>query len=129
MATIQTPRQIGLVVRKQRKALDLTQKQLAAAADVSERLIIALELGDATSIRIDKLLHILQPLGLTLSIEDPNAGSNSNRAESISHVQLDPKNHATLYDEAFAKATERLKPSPEVQTILKDAAERRHHGL
>lgn len=119
MATIRTARQIGLAVRQQRKTLGLTQKQLAAAAGVSERLVIALELGDATSIRIDKLLPILQPLGLSLSINPQRTTDNGHdQAANASNIQFNPEDHMKLYDEAFAKATAHIKPSLQVQKII-----------
>ena len=68
MKIIDLPRQMGIAVRQARKEAGLTQKQLAKRADVSERLIIALELGDATGIRLDKLLKVLEALDLSLAV-------------------------------------------------------------
>lgn len=72
MAIIETPRQVGLAVRKARKAEGITQKQLAKRAGVSERLVIALELGDATGIRLDKMLKVLSALDLSLAVLGPD---------------------------------------------------------
>ena len=44
------------------------EKKLAKKAGVSERLVIALELGDATGIRVDKLLKVLDALDLSLAV-------------------------------------------------------------
>lgn len=60
------PRQAGLCVRREREAQGLTQRQLAQRSRVSERTIISLELGDATGIRLDKLLAVLHALGIEL---------------------------------------------------------------
>ena len=68
MKQIRSSREIGYIVRARRRDMGITQKELAQRAGVSERLIIALELGDATGIRLDKLLNVLVPLGLCLSV-------------------------------------------------------------
>ena len=72
MGIIETPRQVGLAVRKARKAEGITQKQLAKRAGVSERLVTALELGDATGIRLDKMLQVLSALDLSLAVLGPD---------------------------------------------------------
>lgn len=64
---ISAPRQAGIYVRRAREAQGLTRAQLAAAAGVSERLLASLELGDATGIRLDKLLAVFDALGLSLA--------------------------------------------------------------
>lgn len=63
---ISAPRQAGIYVRRAREAQGLTRAQLAGAAGVSERLLASLELGDATGIRLDKLLAVFDALGLSL---------------------------------------------------------------
>ena len=63
---ISAPRQAGIYVRRAREAQGLTRAQLATAAGVSERLLASLELGDATGIRLDKLLAVFDALGLSL---------------------------------------------------------------
>ena len=68
MREVRTSRAIGYIVKEQRVAAGLTQKKLAKKAGVSERLIIALELGDATGIRLDKLLQVLTALDLSLAV-------------------------------------------------------------
>lgn len=66
---ISAPRQAGIYVRRAREARGLTRAQLAAAAGVSERLLASLELGDATGIRLDKLLAVFDALGLSLAAQ------------------------------------------------------------
>ena len=68
MRVVNSSRAIGYIVRQQRAEAGLTQKKLAQKAGVSERLVIALELGDATGIRIDKLLKVLDALDLSLAV-------------------------------------------------------------
>ncbi len=69
MSAIFTARQVGQDVRQSRKQLGLTQCQLAERSGVSERSIVSLELGDATGIRLDKLLKVLSALGLSMTIQ------------------------------------------------------------
>lgn len=66
---ITAPRQAGIYVRQAREAQGLTRAALAKKAGVSERLLASLELGDATGIRLDKLLAIFNALGLVLAAQ------------------------------------------------------------
>lgn len=66
---ITTPRQAGIYVRQARETQGLTRAALAKKAGVSERLLASLELGDATGIRLDKLLAIFNALGLALAAQ------------------------------------------------------------
>ena len=66
---ITTPRQAGIYVRQARETQELTRAALAKKAGVSERLLASLELGDATGIRLDKLLAIFNALGLALAAQ------------------------------------------------------------
>lgn len=78
---IDVPRQAGLYVRRSREAQGLTRAQLACAAGVSERSLASLELGDATGIRLDKLLAVLEALGLSLAVQGENiAGTGKGTA-------------------------------------------------
>ena len=73
---IVTPRQAGIYVRRSRESQGLTRAQLAAAAGVSERLLASLELGDATGIRLDKLLAVFGALGIGLAAQGDDIGRN-----------------------------------------------------
>ena len=64
---IDTPEQLGHTVRKARKALNLTQPQLALAAGVGVRFIVELEAGKPT-VRLAHVLRVLQALGGTLAV-------------------------------------------------------------
>ena len=70
MSAISAARQVDQDVRRQRKRLGMTQRQLAKRSGVSKRSIVSLELGDATGMRLDKLLKVLSALGLSMSIQD-----------------------------------------------------------
>lgn len=63
---VNIPRQVGLYVARSRKAQGITRAKLAELAGVSERLLASLEAGDATGIRLDKLLAVYDALGLSL---------------------------------------------------------------
>lgn len=64
---IETPQHLGGAVRQARKALGLTQPQLALAAGVGVRFIVDLEAGKPT-IRLENTLRVLHALGATLSL-------------------------------------------------------------
>lgn len=66
-ALIETPQHLGEIVRKARKALRLTQPQLALAAGVGVRFIVDLEAGKPT-VRLENVLRVLQALGITLAV-------------------------------------------------------------
>lgn len=108
--SISSSRQIGHLVRIQRKKMGLTQKQLANAAGVSERLISALELGDAPGIQLDKLLKILSIVDLELLAlpkencpsEDPNARNASSLDSSKCTFYVDESIKQTR-DDAYAE--------------------------
>lgn len=67
-ALIETPAQLGHIVRKARKGLGLTQPQLALAAGVGVRFIVDLEAGKPT-VRLENVLRVLQALGVTLAVD------------------------------------------------------------
>lgn len=58
--------EIATSVQQRRRQLNLTQKELASMADVSERSVRSLEAGKAYGIGLENLVAILAPLGLWL---------------------------------------------------------------
>lgn len=64
---------IGQAVRTARKGMDLTQPELAAAAGVGLRFLVELERGKPT-VRLDRMLAVLDALGLELSIAPRGRG-------------------------------------------------------
>ena len=74
---IDQPRQVGLYVRQVREERGMTRASLAKAAGVSERLLASLELGDATGIRLDKLLSVLRALDIPLLALLPGTGGEA----------------------------------------------------
>lgn len=63
-----TPAQLGKVVRQQRKAQGLTQKELAGLCGVGARFLSELERGKE-SCEIGKTLLIVKMLGISLMLE------------------------------------------------------------
>ena len=82
---ITTPRQAGIYVRQAREAQGLTRAALAKTAGVSERLLASLELGDATGIRLDKLLTIFNALGLALAAQGDIGKAKNERPVDAPH--------------------------------------------
>lgn len=82
---ITTPRQAGIYVRQAREAQGLTRATLAKKAGVSERLLASLELGDATGIRLDKLLTIFNALGLALAAQGDIGEAKNERPVDAPH--------------------------------------------
>ncbi len=115
MGSIVTARQVGQNVRNQRKQLGLTQCQLAEQAGVSERSVVSLELGDATGMRLDKLLSILSALGLTMSIQpkEDDAGSTAppNQKELAGAPSVTPSPHGPVL--AFLQQAQNKRASNE----------------
>ncbi len=73
MSEVYAAAQIGQRVRQTRQQLGLTQPQLAMAVGVGIRFIVDLEAGQPT-VQLDKVLQVLEGLGLTLQISDsPNS--------------------------------------------------------
>ena len=90
---ITTPRQAGIYVRQAREAQGLTRATLAKKAGVSERLLASLELGDATGIRLDKLLKVFDALGLTLAAQGDITETGSEQSVNAPRADLQP--HST----------------------------------
>lgn len=88
---ITTPRQAGIYVRQAREAQGLTRATLAKKAGVSERLLASLELGDATGIRLDKLLVIFDALGLALAAQGDIAETKNEQSANVPHADLQPR--------------------------------------
>ena len=88
---ITTPRQAGIYVRQAREAQGLTRAALAKKAGVSERLLASLELGDATGIRLDKLLTIFNAFGLALAAQGDIGEAKNERPVDAPHANPLPR--------------------------------------
>ena len=93
---ITTPRQAGIYVRQARETQGLTRATLAKKAGVSERLLASLELGDATGIRLDKLLTVFNALGIGLFAQSDNDSIASPSEHPTTIVNLPIANSNTL---------------------------------
>ena len=76
-----TPEQIGQLVKKARKILGVTQKDLALTSGTGLRFIIELEQGKATC-QIGKVLTVLQTLGITMQFTLPAGTGAGERVRS-----------------------------------------------
>lgn len=69
LGNIQNAMELGQIVASQRKAQGLTQSDLAGLAQTGTRFISDLENGKGT-VQFDKVMHILNLLGLDVVIMD-----------------------------------------------------------
>ena len=73
-----SPQQIGQFVKKTRKTLGVTQKDLALTSGTGLRFIIELEQGKATC-QIGKVLTVLHTLGITVQVTLPTGVGGSGK--------------------------------------------------
>lgn len=85
---ITTPRQAGIYVRQARESQEITRAALAKKAGVSERLLASLELGDATGIRLDKLLTVFNALDIGLFAQSDNDSTASEHPTTIADLPI-----------------------------------------
>jgi y4mF family transcriptional regulator len=84
----QTPKTIGEIVKSTRKTLGVTQRNLALTSGTGLRFIIELEKGKPTC-RLDKVLAVLQTLGITITLT-PSQVSQTNKAPASSAAIQSP---------------------------------------
>lgn len=65
-----TAEEVGRIVREARRAMGLTQQQLAGAAGVGVRFLIELEAGKPTA-QLGRALAVLNVLGCYVRIDAP----------------------------------------------------------
>lgn len=70
---IEAYQEFGEAITKRRKALGMTQRDLAALAGCSEVFLVQLEAGKS-SVRFEKLLAVLETLGLELKLSSGRNG-------------------------------------------------------
>lgn len=75
-------------MRQARETQGLTRAALTKKAGVSERLLASLELGDATGIRLDKLLAIFNALGLALAAQGDIDEAKHEQPTDAPHADL-----------------------------------------
>jgi len=64
---INSPKELGLYLLKERKNLKLTQREISEFADVGRKFIIELEKGKETA-QLGKVFELLNSLGLELHL-------------------------------------------------------------
>ena len=67
-----TPEELGKFIKKERKAMGLTQAELALTSGTGMRFISDLENGKPTC-QIGKTLTVLKTLGLRLTLSSPHS--------------------------------------------------------
>lgn len=67
-----TPEDLGRLVKKERKAMGLTQAELALASGTGMRFLSDLENGKPTC-QIGKTLTVLKTLGIRLTMSSPHS--------------------------------------------------------
>lgn len=77
--SIDSPAQLGKVVRASRKQLGLTQPQLALAAGVGVRFIVDLEAGKPT-VRLASVMSVIDSLGGQVQLAGLTLNEDTNGA-------------------------------------------------
>jgi len=75
-----TPAQWGATIRKVRKSLGVTQKNLALTSGTGLRFIIDLEKGKETC-QLGKTLRVMQTLGIKITLTPPPSASSATNKE------------------------------------------------
>lgn len=66
---VKSSKEIGLMIKKRRKSVKVTQRTLAAASGTGLKFIVELEQGKPTC-QIQKVITVLNTLGLRIIIEE-----------------------------------------------------------
>lgn len=103
MAVVYLAYQVSSLVREARKKIGITQAELAKLAGVSRQLVMGLESGKATGIGLDKLLHILEVLNLSMSIQP--VGDATVDAERFRPFKQDDPSYAKAFDDLMRNNT------------------------
>jgi transcriptional regulator with XRE-family HTH domain len=75
---IDSPETLGTVIRASRKAMDMRQDDAAGSIGVSENFLGKVERGGET-VQWGKLFQVMQELGLTVTVEVPDAYATKTR--------------------------------------------------
>lgn len=75
-----TPAQFGETIRRVRRNLGVTQKELALTSGTGLRFVIDLEKGKETC-QLGKALRVLQTLGIRIILTPPSAALSSTSEE------------------------------------------------
>jgi HTH-type transcriptional regulator/antitoxin HipB len=80
MTAITTPTHLGRILTARRKTLHLSQQDLATQLGISQNRLSELE-AHPESLTLDRLLTLLNLLGLELAVRERRSGSGSRRVE------------------------------------------------
>ena len=75
-------KELGTAIKKRRKALQMSQEDLALLSETSINFICQLEKGKNT-VRLDKILDVMQSIGLEFNVT--NGSSQISFKEDIEH--------------------------------------------
>lgn len=81
---IRSPKELGSRLRSARKALLLTQPQLALAAGVGVRFIVDLEAGKPT-VQLENVLRVIDALGGCLDVSGLPSNVQINPPSGVAH--------------------------------------------
>lgn len=87
MIRIRTPRDIGLLIRQQRRRLGLNQADLAARAGVGRQWIVDVEHGKARA-ELGRVLRTLGALDITLTVAG-NDDARTRQDDGIAPIDID----------------------------------------
>jgi len=79
---IRTPRELGAVLRDERRRLGLSQVDLSEKAGVSRKWIVEMENGKAR-VELTLVLRALEALGFALTVERGAQTKHKNRAGAV----------------------------------------------
>ena len=85
---LKTAREIGLLIRDQRKSRKWTQQKLADLLGVGRLWVIHMEQGKST-VRLDLVLSALRELDVQLSVQLPSSTPSRVKYQNIPVVDLD----------------------------------------
>lgn len=101
MIPVDSPLALGQALRAARRALGLTQSELALAAGVGLRFVVDLEAGKPT-LRLAQVLRVINALGGQLSLAGlpapPAEADSAMRKPAGSHAAAAPGREATAHD-------------------------------
>ncbi len=90
---IRSVAELGALLRIVRLRMELTQGEAAECCGVGRRFYVELENGKP-SVQFDKVLDVLETLGLTLSVGGPGAGFSARELAFIPVKQQEGARHA-----------------------------------
>ena len=85
-------------IRARRRALGLTQAELARLVGVSERWVNGFEAGH-TGVSLDTVLHVIDRLGLTIAFVDPFVDPVATPVDPVATPVAAPREPALPFDQ------------------------------